>query len=122
MRAMYDHENSVITAITTRSPGWIEPAEAPVFDGEQAATMPTAIRICGTASSTSAMRESSVSIQPPKKPAISPTTRPIRTASPEATMPTKSEMRAPYIVRTKRSRPARVGAEPELEFGPFGTP
>ena len=34
--------------------------------------------------------------------------------SPEATTPTISDVRAPYIVRTKRSRPVAVGAEPEV--------
>ena len=84
--------------------------------------MPTAIRICGTASSTSAKRERTESTQPPKKPAVRPTTRPISTARPEATMPTKSEVRAPYIVRTNRSRPAASAPNQNCRFGPSGTP
>src|SRR5437763_7361636 len=122
MRAMYDHEKTVFTAITTVSPGLINPPRQPSFEVEQAATTPTAIRICGTARSTSAMRERSVSTNPPKNPAISPTISPIRSANPDATTPTKSEVRAPYIVRTKRSWPAESAPNQNDPFGPYGTP
>jgi hypothetical protein len=65
MRAMYDHENSVITPITTVSPGWMAPPRHPSLLTEHAATMPTAIRICGTASRMSAKRERIASVQRP---------------------------------------------------------
>ena len=81
-----------------------------------------AISSCGTASITSAKRESAVSTQPPKNPAVSPTMRPIATAIPEATTPTVSEVRAPYIVRTNRSRPAASAPNQNCAFGPLGTP
>ena len=84
--------------------------------------MPTAIRICGTASNTSAVRDRIVSTMPPKKPASRPTTSPIKTANPDATTPTNSEIRAPYIVRTNRSRPEASAPNQKLEFGPLGTP
>ena len=61
-------------------------------------------------------------MMPPKKPASRPTTSPMKSASPEATMPTKSEVRAPYIVRTKRSRPAESAPNQNELFGPSGTP
>ena len=69
--------------------------------------MPTAIRICGTASSTSAARESDrvdeaaeeAGDQADDRGRSAPRSRTRRS-------PTKSEVRAPYIVRTKRSRPA----------------
>ena len=47
---------------------------------------------------------------------------PMATAIPEATMPTRSEVRAPYIVRTKRSRPAPSAPNQKCEFGPLGDP
>ena len=37
-------------------------------------------------------------------------------------MPTKSDVRAPYIVRTKRSRPAASAPNQNWRFGPSGTP
>src|SRR3954467_9979113 len=119
---MYDQEKIVITAITTVRPGLISPPRQPSFDVEHAATTPTAIRIWGTASSTSARRESIVSTTPPKKPARRPTTSPIVRANPLATTPTNREVRAPYIVRTKRSRPAESAPNQNEPFGPRGTP
>ena len=47
---------------------------------------------------------------------------PISTAMPEATMPTSSDVRAPYIVRTKRSRPPRRRRTRSRAFGPLGMP
>src|SRR5690242_19740117 len=115
---MYDHEKTVMTAITTVSPGLITPPRQPSFEVEHAATTPTAIRIWGTASSTSATRERIVSTSPPKNPASSPTTSPIVSANPVAITPTNSEVRAPYIVRTKRSRPAESAPNQNEPFGP----
>ena len=46
----------------------------------------------------------------------------MKRASPEATTPTNSEVRAPYIVRTKRSRPAESAPNQNELFGPYGTP
>ena len=41
---------------------------------------------------------------------------------PEATTPTSSDVRAPYIARTNRSRPAASAPNQNCAFGPFGTP
>src|SRR5579862_4181243 len=122
MRAMYDQEKKAITPITIPSPGLISPLRHPWTFVLQAAVMLIAIRSEGIASITSAIRDSVVSTQRPKKPATRPTTRPISTAMPDATTPTISEVRAPYIVRTKRSRPAPSAPNQNCAFGPFGRP
>ena len=41
---------------------------------------------------------------------------------PDATIPTKSDVRAPYIVSTKRSRPDESAPNQNVPFGPSGTP
>ena len=121
-RATYGHEKRTITAMTIDRPGLINPPAQPSFVVLHAATMPIEIRTCGTASMTSAPRESVVSAQPPKKPAMTPTNVPISTARPDATMPTSSDVRAPYITRTKRSLPAASAPKWNCEFGPLGMP
>ena len=114
---------STITAITIVSPGSISPPRQPSFVMPHAATIPIEMRSCGTASMTSAPRESSVSDQPPKKPADrGRRSSPISTAIPVATTPTSSDVRAPYIVRTNRSRPAASAPNQNCSFGPFGRP
>ena len=47
---------------------------------------------------------------------------PIVTAISDATTPTISDVRAPYSVRTKRSRPAPSAPNQNCAFGPFGIP
>ena len=81
---------------------------------EHAATMPTAIRICGTASSTSAARERTVSIQPPKKPAVRPTISADQHG--EAGGDDADEERGACAVHRADEEVAAggVGAEPEL--------
>ncbi len=122
IRAMYGQVKSTITRITTLSPGWMWPPRQPSFVALHAATIPIEMSSCGTASITSEPRERAESVQPPRKPAISPTTRPISTAIPDATTPTMSEVRAPTMVRTKRSRPAESAPNQNCRFGPYGTP
>ena len=119
---MYGQEKRTITTITSGSPGWIRPPTQPFLFELHAAMIPIEIRSCGIASITSPARENRVSIGPRKKPAVSPTTRPIRTAIRDATTPTISDVRAPYIVRTKRSRPSPSAPNQNCEFGPFGRP
>ena len=68
-------------------------------------------------------RASTVSMIPPKYPAISPTATPSTVAISVVTMPTNSEMRAPYRTRTSRSRPVEsVPRRNPLTPGPTGLP
>ena len=108
--------------MTIVKPGWMRPWRQPSLVVLQAATMPIEISNWGTASMMSAPRESVVSAHLPKNPAISPMIVPIVTAMPDATIPTRSDVRAPYIVRTNRSRPATSAPNQNDEFGPFGRP
>ena len=105
--------------MTIDKPGLISPPAHPSFVVLHAATMPIEMSNCGTASMTSAPRESVVSAQPPKKPARRPMIVPISTAMPDATIPTSSEVRAPYIVRTKRSRPAASAPNQNVRVRPL---
>ena len=60
-----------------------------------------------------------VSDQPPKKPASQADDQtPIRTAIPVAATPTSNDVRAPYIVRTNRSRPAASAPNQKLRVRP----
>ena len=102
---MYDHEKNVITAITIGMPGWIRPPRQPVRGAARRDDPDRDQQLRDREHHVGRAREP-VSTKPPKKPAIRPMTRPIRTASAEATTPTISDVRAPYIVRTNRSRPA----------------
>ena len=63
-------------------------------------------RMPGSASSTSTMRISSVSRQPPKKPATRPTGMPIAPAITTAPAAVSSEVRAPKMTRARMSRPS----------------
>ena len=85
--------------------------------------MPIEIRSCGSASITSPARESSVSTAAAEEAGGQPDDEPDqRPRCTEATTPTISDVRAPYIVRTKRSRPSPSAPNQNCEFGPFGTP
>src|SRR6218665_1526172 len=64
-----------------------------------------ATRMGGKESITSHSRISTASIQPPRKPASRPRDTPSATDSSTETMPTTSEMRAPYISAERMSRP-----------------
>src|SRR6266542_2811044 len=59
----------------------------------------------GNESTTSISRPSAVSTTPPRKPASRPTTTPTATASTVARTPTTREIRVPYAIRTRTSRP-----------------
>ena len=72
----------------------------PVID-----TSAIASRMNGRDRTTSMILARTESIHPPKKPAMRPTTAPVTTVSPVATTPTRSEIRAPYAIRTRMSRP-----------------
>ena len=119
MRAMYDHEKIVITAITTASPGWrwkTPKTLQPSLLVEQAATIPTAIRIWGTASSTSDARERIVSVKPPKKPGGQADDQPDQHG--EARGDDADEERRPCAVHRadEEVTAGGVGAEPEFRI------
>src|SRR3984957_1864094 len=76
----------------------------------------------GTASSQSMNRARIESTRPPKSPAARPMTVPPITVTAVATTPTNSEIRAPYAMRTSRSRPRSSVPSRNVPFGPMGVP
>ena len=122
MRAMYDHEKNVITTITTVRPGWIRPPRQPFFECEHAATMPTAIRICGNGEQhVGEAREDRV--DPAAEEAGGQADdEPDQHGEPRGD-DADEERRARAVHRAdEQIASGGVGAEPELLFGPFGTP
>ena len=63
-----------------------------------------------------------MSTMPPRKPASRPMVVPMMMALTLATMPTISEIRAPYTVRTKTSRPRSSVPNQYVELGGAGQP
>ena len=64
MRAMYGQVKAEITKITSDEPGLHEAVQAAVRATPQEAAMPIASSSCGSASTTSLMRETIVSTKP----------------------------------------------------------
>ena len=118
-RATYGHENRTITAMTIVKPGWISPWRQPSLVVLQAATMPIEMSSCGTASMTSAPRESVVSAQRPKKPASSADER--ADSDGDAGRDDSDEQRgAGAVHRADEEISTRdVGAEPERRIRPL---
>ncbi len=85
-------------------------------------TSATATMMNGTERITSMRRASSVSTQPPKYPEIRPTVTPSTTVSRVAVTPTSNEIRAPYAVRTRMSRPSGSVPKRNRLLGPTGRP
>ena len=63
-----------------------------------------------------------MSIVPPKYPAVRPTATPATVPIAVVTTPTKSEIRAPYKIRTNRSRPSSSAPSQNVLPGPAGAP
>ena len=83
-----------MTKISVVRPGLISPPRQPL-PSVQADDSPMASSRIGNARTTSMMRESAVSSQPPKKPASVPMSTPKKTARPVEMNATSSETRAP---------------------------
>ena len=73
--------------------------------GPSTAMMPMASRMKGKASWASATVMITVSVQPPLKPARSPSAEPMRPPTSTAAKPTMSDTREPKIMRESTSRP-----------------
>ncbi len=73
--------------------------------GPSAATKARARRICGNDSVMSTIVMSTVSTRPPTNPLTSPSVTPTSTLTMTASTPTSSEMRAPWMMRLRMSRP-----------------
>src|SRR6266478_6327755 len=73
--------------------------------GPSTAMIPIASRMKGNASWASASVMIMVSVQPPQKPARRPSVAPTIPPTTTAAKPTSSEIRAPWIVRERTSRP-----------------
>ena len=71
-----------------------------------AATMPIASTNSGNAMMVSAMRPTMRSVQPPKKPAATPASPPIRNTSATEAMAMKKSSRVATITRLNTSRPS----------------
>ena len=67
--------------------------------------IPMASRMNGNASWASATVMITVSVQPPRKPAESPSAEPTRPPTSTAAKPTRSDTREPKIIRESTSRP-----------------
>ncbi len=73
--------------------------------GPSTAMIPMASRMKGKASWASATVMITVSVQPPRKPARSPSAEPTRPPTSTAAKPTRSDTREPKIIRESTSRP-----------------
>jgi hypothetical protein len=73
--------------------------------GPSAATNASARRICGNDSVTSTTVMITVSTRPPRNPERSPRVTPTRRLTTTAETPTRREIRAPWMIRLKTSRP-----------------
>ena len=73
--------------------------------GPSTAMMPMASRMNGNASWASATVMIALSSQPPRNPATSPSADPTRPPTSTAAKPTSSEMRDPWTIRERTSRP-----------------
>ena len=73
--------------------------------GPSAATKASARRSCGNDHVMSTIVIKTMSTRPPTKPLTSPSVTPISTLTTTARTPTSSEIRAPWIMRLRMSRP-----------------
>ena len=76
-----------------------------VVEGPMTLTIAIASRIAGNDWMASTTRWMTRSIQPPAKPENSPMTAPASVPNPTVRNPTYSEIRAPYMMRVRMSRP-----------------
>ena len=109
--------------ITSGTPFLISPPAQPLIDAPHATDRPMAISNSGSDSTMSIVREMKVSILPPRNPASRPRVIPITSEMPVPMNETSNDVLAPYIVRTKTSRP--IPSTPNHAFfdGPtFGMP
>ena len=122
MRATVAQLNVPITITTIGTP--CRSANGPIRSGVTETTDASEIAKSrnGIESITSTARANNVSTMPPKKPAISPTTVPMSTVRSVAITPTSSEMREPYAIRTRRSRPWSSVPSQNVRLGGRGRP
>ena len=90
--------------------------------GRNSAASTMARSSAGKAIIRSVKRISTVAMKPRKNPAVTPTSAPMATASPLATMPMTRDVRAPQMRRERRSRPSRSVPSRNVAFGGSGAP